>query len=140
MSVRKSERTEGKLLVLEAMKELTAYTLRICSNEKVFPKKYRWVTTQKIVNICLDAEVNIQRANAIRVTYDMDYKIRRNCQLEARADIYALLALVDVSFRAFNIEPRRIEYWTGLIDKVDEYLNAWINADFKRYKDLIAGQ
>ena len=50
MSVVKSKQTEGKLLVVTKARELAAYTIKICSNEKNFPKRYRWCITAKIVD------------------------------------------------------------------------------------------
>ena len=42
MSVVKSKRGIGKMLVVTRANELAVYTIRICSNEKNFPKRYRW--------------------------------------------------------------------------------------------------
>lgn len=42
MSVVQSKRGEGQLLVLSKANELSVYTIKICSNEKNFPKHYRW--------------------------------------------------------------------------------------------------
>ena len=50
MSVVKSKRGEGQLLVLSKANELATYTIKICSNEKNFPKHYRWCITSKIVD------------------------------------------------------------------------------------------
>lgn len=49
MSVVKSKRGQGKLEILTKSRELTAYTIKICTNEKSFPKRYRWCITNKIV-------------------------------------------------------------------------------------------
>lgn len=38
MSVVKSKRGEGQLLVITKANELATYTIKICSNEKNFPK------------------------------------------------------------------------------------------------------
>lgn len=67
MSVRKCDRNEGKLQVLNLSLNLAVYTLQICHNEKVFPKSQRWIMTQRIVNECLDAVTCIRRANAVLV-------------------------------------------------------------------------
>jgi len=44
MSVVKSKRLTKKqpLKVITKANELTTHTIRICSNEKNFPKRYRW--------------------------------------------------------------------------------------------------
>lgn len=62
MSVVKSKRGQGKLLVYTRANELAVYTIQICANEKHFPKRYRWCITNKIVecavtiNNCVAAE------------------------------------------------------------------------------------
>ena len=49
MSVVKSKRHDGLLAVITKANELAVYTIKICSNEKSFPKHYRWCITAKIV-------------------------------------------------------------------------------------------
>lgn len=134
MAVRKSERSESKLEVLNKAKILTEYTLRICRNEKVFPKSSRWIMSQRIVNECLDAISCIRRANA---TYIGDgnrisCEYRRVQQNEAHAHFDALLTLIDLAFNVFDIEGRKIEYWTGLVLDADDALKAWSKSDKER--------
>ena len=54
MSVVKSKRGEGQLLVITKANELATYTIKICSNEKNFPKHYRWCITSKIVDAAIE--------------------------------------------------------------------------------------
>ena len=55
MSVRKGDRTQGKLEVLNLAMNLCTHTLQLCRNEKYFPKSQRWLLTQKIANEAVDA-------------------------------------------------------------------------------------
>lgn len=137
MSVRKGERTEGNLQVLNLSSILASYTLRICSNEKTFPKKQRWVLVQRIVNECVDGVTCIQRANAVYVKTKNDYVYRRSQQLEANSHLEALLTLIDLSYRTFNIDSNKIEYWARLVYDTEEKLKAWTNADWIRYSFLM---
>lgn len=50
MSVPKSKRGKSKMEVITKVNELTEYTIHICSNEKNFPKRYRWCLTSKIID------------------------------------------------------------------------------------------
>lgn len=54
LSVIKSKRQEGKLQVLTKARELCAYTVMVCKNEKNFPKRDRWIITQPIVSEALN--------------------------------------------------------------------------------------
>lgn len=48
MSVVKSKRTKSELEVVNKAIALASYTIHICSNEKNFPKRYRWCLTGKM--------------------------------------------------------------------------------------------
>ncbi len=54
MAVPEGKRTESKLAVQTKAIELAIYTVTICSNEKNFPKRYRWCLTNKIVDTALE--------------------------------------------------------------------------------------
>ena len=64
ISVVTGKRQEGTLQVLILARQLAVYTVKISKNENVFPKSYRWILTQKIVNEAVDALNCIRRANA----------------------------------------------------------------------------
>ena len=69
MSVVASKRGEGKLLVLTKANELAVYTIRICSNERNFPKRYRWCITAKIVDSAMDISNYANMANSVMSNY-----------------------------------------------------------------------
>lgn len=138
MSVVKGKREQGKLQVLELAMTLSAYTLNICKNEKVFPKSYRWLLTQKIVNETIEAQNCIRRANAIRLPQEntefgrKSYEYRLTQQNAAYAHYEALLGMIDLAFNALSISSDRVEYWTGCVVEVEDKLRAWAKADKKR--------
>lgn len=78
MSVVESKREEGKLRAATKAKELAVYTIRICSNEKNFPKRYRWCLTNEIVRAALQINCCIEKANSVR------YKNATEGELEIR--------------------------------------------------------
>lgn len=135
MSVVKSKQTEGKLLVVTKARELAAYTIKICSNEKNFPKLYRWCITAKIVDCAIDVSSNVNAANSIYVNDDnkKDYQLRRQYQTKALAETYALLSMIDIAYSVFSIESKRIEYWTRLVNEVQVLLRNWRKSDYDRY-------
>ena len=136
MSVVKSKRGEGKLVVITKSNELAVYTIKICSNEKNFPKHYRWCITNKIVDAALDINNFAIKANAVFVTSAEDISIRKNYQMQAIASAYSLLSMIDIAYRTFGIESSRIEYWTGLITEVLRLLRQWRKSDKERYKEI----
>ena len=53
MSVPMNKRTENKLQALKETLEMAKYTIHMCENEKIFPKKSRWNLCSRIVDNCL---------------------------------------------------------------------------------------
>lgn len=135
MSVPKSKRSTSDLEVITKSYELAAYTIHICSNEKHFPKRYRWCITNKIVETAIEISKYALCANSIYVGNDSEaYDLRRRYQTIALTDTYALLSLMQIAYRTFAIEGDRIDYWTGLVLEVQRLLRAWKQADGRRYK------
>lgn len=137
MSVVTGDRTQGKLKVLLDTAELVKYTLSVIKNEKVFPKSYRWLLSQKIADEAVDAYTCIRRANAINVKTHKDFEQRRSQQVKAYTHLEALIGLVDIAFNILPIEGKRIEHWTGLVLTAENSLKNWCRSDAKRYEELL---
>ena len=136
MSVRKGDRHEGKLQVLNKARELKKYTLTIIKNDKRFPKSTRWLYAYPIVNEVRCACICIRHANSVYVSSDEDYKYRHAEQVKAHASLDALLDLINDAYDAGYIKGDQVEYWTGLILQTDDLLKAWIKADKEKYKKI----
>ncbi len=140
MSVRKGDRSEGNLQVLNLVRILSAHTLQKCRNEKVFPKSSRWIMAKPIMDECLGALTCVRRANAVYVGEDADaWRYRRNQQVQAHSHLDALLSLIDLAFTSFNIDPDAVQYWTKITVDADEKLKAWMKSDKERYGHLTTG-
>ncbi len=133
MSVVKNKRTESQLEVVTRARELAAYTIKICSNEKNFPKRYRWCITNKIVDSVIEINNRINKANSIYVKTDEDFKIRRDLQVEAISETYGLLTMMDIAYSTFSVESKRVDHWTGLVLALQGLLRSWRDSDFTRY-------
>ena len=136
MSVVKSKRTESELEVVNKAIALSSYTIHICSNEKNFPKRYRWCLTGKIVEHTIDACNYINMANSVFVSSDRDFQTRRQYQNKALASTYALLTMMDIAYRTFGIDDDRIEHWVGLVIDVQNLIRNWRKSDSDKHKDL----
>ena len=136
MSVPKSKRGEPKLAVITKANELATHTIRICSNEKNFPKHYRWCITNKIVDAVLEINNNANMANSVFVSDNSDFLLRKQYQTKALVATYSLLSMMDIAYRTFGIESGKMEYWTGLVIEVQAMIRKWRNSDIERYKDL----
>ena len=134
MSVRKGDRGEGKLQVLNKARELKKYSLTIVKSEKNFPKSTRWLYASPIVNEVREACICIRHANSVYVTTEDEYNYRRMEQVKAHAHLDALLDLIDDAYDAGYISGKQVEYWTGLILNTDDLLKAWIKSDKEKHK------
>ena len=136
MSVVASQRTESDLAVIIKARELAVYTIKIASNEKNFPKRYRWCITNKIIDSVIDINKYINKGNAIFVKGAEDFNIRRNMQVNAMAETYSLLAMMDIAYALFNVDSDRVDYWTGLVIELQRLIKKWRDSDYERYKNI----
>ena len=136
MSVRKGDRGEGKLQVLNKARELKKYSLAALKNEKHFPKSTRWLYASPIATEVREACICIRHANSVYVTNAEEYNYRRMEQVKAHAHLDALLDLIDDAYDAGYISGDKAEFWTGLILKTDDLLKAWIKSDKDKYQDM----
>lgn len=133
LAVIKSKRHEGKLQVLIKAREMCAYTVTVCKNEKNFPKRDRWLITQPIVSEALNVMSCVRRANAVHVETHDDYTYRRSQQVMALSHAEALLTLLDIAYVSLSLESDRVEHWTGLILEVENLIQKWKRSDKERY-------
>ena len=136
MSVPVYKRTEQKLEVITNAINLAKHTMRLTHNEKHFPKRYRWMITQKIVNTALDIVTNVRKANNIRIEEKSDLLQRRQYQIDALNDCETLLTLIEIAYSMFNLESGSVEYWTGLIVKQEQLISKWRKSDRDRHREL----
>lgn len=136
MAVPEGKRTESKLRVQTAAKELAKYTTDICSNEKTFPKRDRWIITNRIVTCALTIMEEIDTANSIYVTTKVDYDLRRESQTIALAYTARLLGLIELAYLKYNLNGDRIKHWTQLVIDVRELVKKWRKSDSDRYKNF----
>lgn len=136
MAVPEGKRTESKLAVQTKVIELAEYTITICSNEKNFPKRYRWCLTNKIVDTALEIMNDVNTANSIYVSTKGDCELRRHYQTNALAYTARLLGLMEVAYIKFNIPDKRIKHWTQLVVDARELIKKWRKSDSDRFKNF----
>lgn len=122
MSVPENRRKESKLAVQTKAKELAYYTVRICSNEKVFPKRDRWIITNRIVSTVLTIMEEVDVANDIFVSTKGDFELRRKSQTIAFSSTAKLLGLMELAYIKYAIEGNTY----GVMKNMDMYYNTVI--------------
>lgn len=131
MSVVESKREEGKLRAATKAKELAVYTIRICSNEKNFPKRHRWCLTNEIVRAALQINCCIEKANSVRYknATEGELEIRRKYQTIAIAETYSLTNLISIAKILYGLNGDKVEYWTRLVKSVRTLARSWKNRE-----------
>ena len=130
------QREQRDLMLITKAHELASYTCKICTNEKNFPKRYRWCITNKIVESAVDIDRFLNAANAVNCEHDSDgmlYRLRLYYQKRALAETYSLIASIEVAKFTFGIPTDRLEYWSKMIYAVQNYTRAWIKSDKERF-------
>ncbi len=137
MSVVAGKRGEGELKVITVSGDLCDYTLQITSNEKHFPKRYRWNITNRILQITFDIDDHLIYANSVYVRPEDGSLLRRQThQLEALELTNVLLRNIDRAYRRLGIDSDRIEFWTGQIKELQRLIRGWYRKDKERYESI----
>ena len=133
MSVPEGKRTESKLEVQTRAKRLALYTVSICGNEKVFPKRDRWAVTNRIVSTALTIMEEVDVANHIYVSTKGDFELRRKSQTIALSHTARLLGLMELAYVKYGIDGKRMQYWTQEVFDTRELIKKWRQGDKNRY-------
>lgn len=136
MSKLENDRTPGKYDVLQASRELAGYTLRITSNEKNFPKRYRFSVVGKIQDKALEIVDWLIMANEIYPNTRIELERRTLYQKEARAACRSMMTLMEIAAETFGVNAGTLEHWTGMARAVRNHTSAWIKTDLKRFGEL----
>ena len=144
MSVHKSRRNVAAAQFLEDAIELRRETLRIV---KKFPKSYRWVCTNNMLELATEIYTNCRKGNRIFVHKDMserDFDLRHRYLMLAWTAPDALLGEITFLYgmvdEGNNYLGSRADYnrvfsnWTKLGNTLAARLAAVISSDKERFK------
>lgn len=136
MSKHTGEREPGKYDVLEAAKGLAGYTIKLTSNEKHFPKRYRLSVVNKIQDKAIFIVDCLITANEIYPNSVLELDRRILYQKEARAACRSMMTLMEIAADAFHVDAGTLRYWTKQTMEVRNHTTAWIMSDMERFKSL----
>lgn len=136
MSVPSFRRGENKLQALSDTIKVASYTIHMCENDKIFPKKSRWSMCNRIIDKCLQSVVHIRQANKIKIVNEKSYRERNDLQFAVLLDFEALWAMMDVAFETYSIPSDKIDIWCSLMLTASERVAAWRQGDTNKYKRM----
>lgn len=121
-----------ELQIIVKAKELAEHTIRITSNCKTFPKKYRFTLVDKMQVKSLNIYENLMEANILRV----EDKERTLLQTKAITLCDELQFFIELTIRLEIIGVNRAEYWISLISAIKAMAIAWRKRDKERCEQV----
>ena len=117
-----------ELQIIVKAKDLAEHTIRITSNCKTFPKKYRFTLVDRMQVKSLNIFDCLMEANILTVG-----DIRRT-ELKTNVITYCdeLQFFIELTVRLGIIAMNRAEYWISLISSIKSMTIAWRTGDKKR--------
>ena len=125
-------RKESPFKVKDRAKELEVLIVRICMNEKYFPKRYRFTMTTQIIEDAGKLADYVTAANALPLTEEF-VKLRRRYQKEAYIRCECLLRRFDLAERMhFQIPDGVLTNVIGELVAEEKGITEWVKADKER--------
>ena len=129
MSVRVNDRTDSKVQFVYNVSQIQEDMIRMCMNEKYFPKRYRFVLSNKLIDEASELSRLVISANAIFPRQESDLMLRRNKLLEARALIPCILDNLNLSYKLLSIPDGIIRDMTNKLTLEKKLIDGVIKKD-----------
>ena len=136
MSRVKYKKIEAPLKVVNLANDLAIYTLRLLCNDKIFPRRSRWLTADKIADVANDFHTFVNMANEIRPTTREEADVRHQYQTLAMSALQTLDSKMELAAEIYQIDIDRLEYWAKMWNEEEKLLSSWISKDKRRYADM----
>lgn len=119
---------DNDLHVIIKAKKLCVHTIRVTSNCKKFPKKYRFTLCDKMQNKAMLIYEYLLEANRTQLTD----KSRSELQTKAILLCDELLFYIELCLELQIIEPNSAEFWSKLVSDIKFMTIAWRSKDKER--------
>lgn len=121
---------DEKLKVILKAEELAEHTLRVTSNCRRYPKKYRFSLVDKMSVKSLEIYESLHEANRT----DLQMYRRERSELQTKAITYCdqLLFYIEMSMKLNIIDMSSMEYWSKMVTDVKRMTIAWRSRDKER--------
>ena len=135
MSALSRFRKESPFEARDLARELEVKIIKLCMNEKYFPKRYRFTVAQSIIESVQKMGDYITIANRLPVYRDCIAEREKN-QRYAFAMCEVLLRKLDLAERlGFSIPEGLLTELVRDIDKEEKSIKGWIASDKKRLNE-----
>lgn len=135
MSVLARFRKESPFEARDLARELEVKVIKLCMNEKYFPKRYRYTVAQSLIESVQKMGDYITIANRLPVNGDYIEEREKN-QRYAYAMCEVILRKLDLAERlGFSIPEGLLVELVRDIDKEEKSLKGWMQSDRKRVQE-----
>ena len=129
MSVLKRFRSESPFAVRDEARKLEIKIIKLCMNEKYFPKRYRFILTMDIIQDAHKLADYIEAANKLELT-EATSKRRLMYQKEALVRIeYILRKFILAGELGFTIPEASLKELGEDLVKEEKLIKNWIESD-----------
>lgn len=137
MSVPKSRRTD-KSDVCYLAGQIEYKAIKMTMNEKYFPKRARFIISNKLIESAMNIAANFYAANAIYPTSQEKLTLREQYQQVGKSNIVALEHQLNLSNKLFNIPSAVLEDIFSDITEMKKMYPNWVKAGRKVLQKEIA--
>ena len=130
ISVVKTRRTDKSEMCYLA-NEVEYKVIKMTMNEKYFPKRARFIITNKLIDSAMNISANFNAANGIFPTSAVKLIIREIYQIIGKANIAVLEHQLNLSKRLFNIPAAVLDDIFGQISEMKKMYPNWFKAGKK---------
>ena len=130
ISVVKSRRTDKSEMCYLA-NEVEYKVIKMTMNEKYFPKRARFIITNKLIDSAMNVSANFNAANGIFPTSAVKLITREIYQIIGKANIAVLEHQLNLSKRLFNIPAAVLDDIFGQISEMKKMYSNWFKAGKK---------
>lgn len=121
-------KNQEEFIIITKSKHLVKHTFMM-TNEKRFPKKFRFTLVNRLNNISIEIFENILEANELSTKDIQESKERKSRQKKALTLCKMMLFLVELSFENKLISEKQCEKWTKHVLDVKFLTAKWIKGN-----------
>lgn len=124
---------QSEFVIITKAKDLVKHTLSM-TNEKRFPKKYRFTIVNRLHDLTLDIFQHIEEANELDLADPQEFRERRYEQKKALTKCKTVLFLIELSLENGLITKDQCAVWTKAVLDVKYMTAKWRKQDRERVK------
>lgn len=138
MDQQKKPGNQSEFAIITKAKDLVKHTF-LMTNERRFPKKYRFTIVNRLHDLTIDIFQHIQEANELDLSDPQECRERRYEQKKALTACKTVLFLIELSFENGLISTEQCAAWSKCVLDVKYMTAKWRKQDRERAATMQRG-